>query len=385
MLGACNLKINKMKFLYTKYYIRNTLVLITLFLITLMIVSLIGLKTQAKTKLVSPVAKITQDNSPENAKSLSDYITTSQKFLNQARFLANNNPQQTPEQKQEIIDKIRKALEMINQGVRTYPDDDRVYAQRANIYQSMTPFMPEASQFALIDLLEATQINSKNPDYYRRLADLYQQSGDFENAASAYFNAYHLLPTDNQTLYHLAVALEKSGQVDKAIRYYDKLISLLSPDDQDLEVIKKQKANLEKLLLEANLDQLSEPGMEMVPQKPASSSQPVLGTEELPLEEAAIASQLILASPEEKTAGGAATSYLTTNARTGQGVLTAGKTEVVIANQNVSDNRQIIIVPSTSTQNRVLYLAAKQEGWFKVKIDLPLDQNIEFNWWIIGE
>ena len=383
MLGACNLKINKMKFLYTKYYIRNALILIILFLITLMIVSLIGLKTHAQPKLISPTSKITEQSNTEQERSLSYYIVTSQEFLNQARSLANNDPDQTPEEKQAIMEKVELALNVINQGIKVYPADDRVYAQRASIYQSLIPFVPEALKYGLADLTQATQINSKNPDYYRRLANLYRQAGDFENAASHYFNAYRLSPTDNQTLFDLADSLEKAGQIDKAIRYYDKLIALLPTNDQNLEALKKQKANLETLLVNSNLEQLSEPGMEMVPQKPVNNPQPIMGTEELPLEQAALASQVIIASPEEKQTS-TSVGQTQVNAKTGLGILPAGKTEIIIQNKNVTNDKQIIIVPTSDTQNKVLYLLAKKENeWFKVAIDKPINQDIEFNWWII--
>ena len=363
-----------------------------IFLIILMVVSLIGLKIQAKPKLVSPVAKVAQNEPEENKKrSISYYITTSQEFLNQASSLANNNSDQTIEQKQEIIDKVEKALAIINQGIQAYPQDDRVYAQRASIYQSLIPFIPKVGKRAIADLVQATQINSKNPDYYRRLANLYQQAGDFENAASAFFNAYQLSPTDSQTLYNLAVALEKSGQIDKAIRYYDKLIALLPADDQNLETLKQQKANLEKLLVNANLEHLSEPGMEMVPQKPANVSQPILGTEELPLEQAAITSQVIIASPEEKQLISAAAGEISVNAKTGKGVLPAGETEVQIDNAHITNQSMIYLVPTSETENKVIYVKAKKAavqnkelGWFKVAIDTSVGKDIEFTWWVIN-
>jgi tetratricopeptide (TPR) repeat protein len=374
---------------------KNRLLIISfglgLFLIILIVASLIGLKAQAETKLISPVSKITQNKSAQPDKSISQYITLSQEFLNQARLLANNNPNQTDEQKQAIIEKIERALDVINQGVQAYPLDDRVYSQRASIYQSLTSFLPEAVKFAINDLVQATKINQKNPDYYLRLADLYQKTGDFENAASAYFNAYRLAPANSQTLFNLARALEKSGQIDKAIRYYDKLITLLPADDQNLEALQKQKANLEALLVNSNLEQLSEPGMEMVPQKPTNGSQPILGTEELPLEQATIASKIIIASPEEKSTLSADTGEVSTNAKTGSGILKAGEREVTIKNNHVANDKQIIIVPNGNIQNKVLYLMAKkapstslgQDGWFKVAIDEPINKDVEFNWWII--
>jgi len=366
---------------------KNRLLIISvsigIFLIILIVASLIGVKAQTQPKLISPTSEITQQNNTQPERSISYYITTSQEFLNQARSLANNSPDQTPEQKQEIISKVDKALEIINQGIRTYPDDDRVYSQRASIYQSLIPFVPEAIKYAINDLIQVTQINSKNPDYYLRLANLYGQAGDFENAASHYFNAHRLSHTDSQILFNLALSLEKSGQIDKAIRYYDKLITLLPSSDQNLENLKKQKANLEALLANSNLEHLSEPGMEMIPQKP-NNTKPIMGTEDLPLEQASLASQVIIASPEEKQALSSAVGQTQINAKTGLGILPAGQAEVTIQNKHVTNEKQIIITPTNDTQNKVLYLLAKKAAeWFKVALDKPINQNIEFNWWII--
>ncbi len=124
--------------------------------------------------------------------------------------------------------------------------------------------------------------------------------------------------------------------------------------------------------------------MEMVPQEPSNHPQPIFGTEDLPLEQASLANQIIIATPEEKQALSSAIGQAQVNAKTGTGVLPAGQTEVAIPNKHVTNEKTIIIVPTSDTQNKVPYLLAKKAGeWFKVAIDKPINQNIEFNWWII--
>ncbi|MBU1127410.1 tetratricopeptide repeat protein, partial [Patescibacteria group bacterium] len=193
--------------------------------------AIIGIKTSKTPKIISPSSKLADANNVKGYKSISFYIETSQELLNQARFTANSNSEQTEKQKQEIIEKVKKAINLASEGVDAYPADDRIYAQRAEIYSSLASFMPESLNFAVIDLTQAIAINSKNPDYHRRLANLHQQKQNYNGAASSFFNAYKLEPTNNQTLYNLAFSLEKAGQVEKAVQYYSKLITLLPQDN----------------------------------------------------------------------------------------------------------------------------------------------------------
>ena len=61
----------------------------------------------------------------EGKQSVSHYITSSQEFLNRARFLANNNQNQTPEDKEKIIKTINTALDLANQAIDLYPSQSQ--------------------------------------------------------------------------------------------------------------------------------------------------------------------------------------------------------------------------------------------------------------------
>lgn len=369
-----------------------------IFLIILAAAALAGRQAQSKPKLVSPVAKIAQSEAPKNEKSLSHYITVSQGFLNQARSLADKTADQTPKQKEEILTKIEAALTTINQGVQAFPQDDRGYGQRAMIYQAITPFVAQAADHAMADLNQAIQLNPHHPDYYQQLGQLHQQAGNFAAAATAFFNHHRLSPIDQQNLYNLAYCLEKSGQIDKAIRYYDQLLTLLPADDESLGQLQKQKAALEKLLTGSRLEHLSEPGMELVPQ-PADTAPPILGTEELPLEQAALTQTIIIASPEQTIVDTVSTDEVLTNAKTGTAVLAAGETEIQIFNQQMTDQALVYVAPLSEAENKVLFVKAKkgttlieqtttdnpdEMGWFKAGIDQAISKDIEFKWWIIN-
>ena len=260
--------------------------------------AIVGIKTSKTPKIISPNSKLADADNIKNHKSISFYIETSQELLNQARFTANSNSEQTEKQKQEIIEKVKKAINLASEGVDAYPADDRIYAQRAEIYSSLASFVPESLNFAVIDLTQAIAINSKNPDYHRRLANLHQQKQNYNGAALSFFNAHKLEPTNNQTLYNLAFSLEKAGQVEKAVQYYSKLIALLPQDAQDLTEIKSHKKVLEELIASADLKYINSPLEEDLLNE-SEDDYSLMGLEELPLEQAMAYNNLVIASLEE--------------------------------------------------------------------------------------
>lgn len=74
---------------------------------------------------------------------------------------------------------------------------------------------------------------------------------------------------------------------------------------------------------------------------------------------------------------------INTNSLAGKAVLPANKESVRINNSKVSDNSLIYITPITSTQNKVLYIKAKGQGYFEIGFSETLENDVEFNWWII--
>lgn len=372
-------------------------------------------KPRPQPPLVSPLPTSEEENKTsissaeeKTYQTVSYYITTSQQFLNKAQELSlqtsggENSPrQQTPEEKQKIIELINQALDIINQGIAAYPLDDRVFAQRAAIYQALTPIFPESGKLAAQDLKEAIKLNNQNPTYHTRLAQLYLAGGDFEGAALSFYNAYLLAPTDLQILYNLADTLEKGGQLTKAAVWFEKLLGLLPANDQNQEKIRQRLTALKEAINKANLKYLTSPGQLAVPAA-SSKEKEIIGTQELPLEQAALASKIIIAEEKEANNAGQASAEVSLNALSGEGIIPAGKTEITIYNNNVKATSKIVIVPLEGDfKNRVLFVAAKKAslpeclpettpgvaregcGWFKVGVDSPPKDEIKFKWWII--
>jgi hypothetical protein len=81
------------------------------------------------------------------------------------------------------------------------------------------------------------------------------------------------------------------------------------------------------------------------------------------------------------------------NNSTGQAEILAGQTEVKIKTARLTENSMIYVTPLTSTNNQVIYVKNKllnseftdeNEAEFTVGFDLPLNKDVQFNWWIIN-
>jgi hypothetical protein len=98
----------------------------------------------------------------------------------------------------------------------------------------------------------------------------------------------------------------------------------------------------------------------------------------------------IIAAHDNYLENGSYTPAIETNATAGVALLPANETEIQVYNPSVTELSLIYIVPTTDTQNKVLFVKAKkgvtpeEKGWFKVAIDKAIKEDIQFNWWIIN-
>lgn len=352
-----------------KYYL-----IIPASLLIVIVVFIFLAANQPKPGLLSSVSPVqTQSAAAEPEKSLLYYINASQELLNKARILS-SDADQTPEEKQEILDTVKLALKFITKGIAIYPNDDRAFAQRATIYEAVIPINADFRKTAILDLNRAVEINGQNPAHLQRLANLYLQVPDFGNAAKIWYKAYLISPVDVQILYNLADALEKSGQGVQSFHYFEKLISLLPENDTNLSTLKERQQGLAKLIQDSNTQ----------PAPPDQKTEP-LGIEDLPLEQAATNNQVIIAAGNDSPQSNQSSS-LETNAKSGEAVLPANEAEVTVKTPLVRDDAFIYIKATSETQNKVIYVSAKnpETGYFKVAIDTPVGFEIKFNWWIIN-
>ncbi len=103
--------------------------------------------------------------------------------------------------------------------------------------------------------------------------------------------------------------------------------------------------------------------------------------------------KLIIASEEAKSDTAVVETSVVTNSTTGTATLPAGATRFTIRNTQLQADSLVYLTPTSSTQNRVLYVVNKtadnpetpeNEASFVVGLDSAINQDITFNWWIIN-
>ena len=92
---------------------------------------------------------------------------------------------------------------------------------------------------------------------------------------------------------------------------------------------------------------------------------------------------LVIAGADTATASANLFGEIETNATAGHAKLNAGEVEITIRNNKVTNYTLVYVTPTSSTQNNVLYVKAKDNGFFKVGFNQAIDIDAEFNWWII--
>jgi hypothetical protein len=94
---------------------------------------------------------------------------------------------------------------------------------------------------------------------------------------------------------------------------------------------------------------------------------------------------------EQLTATGSGT--VDTTKPTGRAKLSATQTEITLKSELITPQTLIYITPIGSTNNQVLYVKSQtpenpntlaKEGEFKIGVDQPLAQDIEFTWWLVN-
>lgn len=97
------------------------------------------------------------------------------------------------------------------------------------------------------------------------------------------------------------------------------------------------------------------------------------------LENFVIATDISTATEEAEIIEG----QIVSNSIAGKAILPANAENIRINNNKVSQNTLIYITPISSTENKVLFVESKGQGFFEVGFSDTLDSDVEFNWWII--
>ena len=95
------------------------------------------------------------------------------------------------------------------------------------------------------------------------------------------------------------------------------------------------------------------------------------------------ADNFLIASTATSSSSAIVNGEITTNATAGEAVIPALQGEITIRNQKVKTQSLIYITPTSESENQVLYVKSKGDGFFKAGFKNPISQDTTFNWWIV--
>ncbi|KKU44577.1 MAG: hypothetical protein UX62_C0058G0003 [Microgenomates group bacterium GW2011_GWA2_46_7] len=93
--------------------------------------------------------------------------------------------------------------------------------------------------------------------------------------------------------------------------------------------------------------------------------------------------ELIIASGQEPVSA-TASSVTDSNATIGTATLPAHESSIAIASTKMDNYTLVYLTPVSDTKNQVLFVQSKQEGvGFTVAVPSPVNQDIQFNYWLV--
>jgi Flp pilus assembly protein TadD len=334
--------------------------------------------------VITPLSKnLAQVSSQPSIQEAAYYINIAQKFLARAEELSQSKSQ-TPPDKEKILIAVQNSLETISEGINHYPKDDRLYAQRAKIYQGISSFSPNALEAAVNDLEQARKLSPQNPSYPKTQSQILAQMGKNQEASFYAKITYEIEPQNLQNLADLGQSQIRAGEISQAISSYKTLISLLPKDSQEITVFEKEILTLKKLIAQASQDFQLQPTSELTPKLENVPAD----IELLPKEQASLPQNLIIASSQEESKS-SQSQEANLNAIAGEATIPAGENEITIYNSNLTGQDKINLAPEGDIDNQVLYIKSKVANpdsgspYFVVALSKPLSSELTFKWWII--
>jgi len=307
-------------------------------------------------------------------KSIQHYLLTSQQYFSSAlqKQKSTNTDDQTS-----TIDDLNNSILAATSAIKEFPQDYRGYLQRAQIYQSLVDSKPEFLSQAISDLNTSYKLNSNSSEITHLLASLYAKQGDVQNTLAFLNQSIIIEPTKAQNFYDLAKIQQQAGLLNQALQTYTQLLTLVSDSTQKTQ-IETEKIALEKLVAQ-------NPGQSNVTTTPSLPSSTINTTTNLdsPLIQALADSSLIVASPEEETKI-EVKNQTQSNSLAGNSTLLANQKEISITNTNISSTSQVYVTITKGGKNQNLQVLSKSNGSFTVGLDSPINEDIEFKWWIIN-
>ncbi len=329
--------------------------------------------------VISPSVPISQQQDTEIPtptqvpKSIQHFLLTSQQYFSQALQLQNTQANQT-----QIIAALNQSLAAANNAIQDFPTDYRGYEQRGRIYQSLLDSKPDLITQTLSDFTMAAHFNPTSAELTHTVANLYAKKGDLADTLSYLTKTITLEPTKAQNFYDLAQLQQQAGLIADAASTYSQLLTIL-PDPTQKQQVQNQLTSLQQLLSKNKTT-------------PSPLTSPAVGgsptliptiTTTGPTIQADSGQGLIIAAPATASAV-IVTGQTQSNALSGDGTLIPNQVSFTLTNTNITSHSQILVSLTQGGKNQTLKVLSKSDGACTIGFDVPINENVQFKWWIIN-
>lgn len=301
-------------------------------------------------------------------KSIQHYLLTSQQLFTQA--LQNQSDQNS------AIELLNKSILAATEAIKEFPTDYRGYQQRGRIYQSLIDSKPELINQSISDLASAQKLNPDSAEITHTLASLYAKKGDAQNTILYLNQTVALEPTKAQNFYDLAKIQQQSGLFPQALETYSRLITLITDPNQKIQ-IESEKSTIEKIISE-------NPSLKKT--SPSSSTtndpSPTISIDSPTIQALADGGLIIAAPDEDKNIE--VKNQTDSNSYSGNASLLANQKEISISNNKLTSTSQVYVTATKGGKNQNLQVLSKSDKSFTVGFDSPINEEVEFKWWIIN-
>ena len=298
-------------------------------------------------------------------KSIQHYLLTSQQYFSKAN-------------QSQSVDDLNQSIIAATDAIKEFPNDYRGFYQRGRIYQSILASQPQLFSQVISDLSQAQKLNPNGAEITRSLASAYAQNGDAQNTINYLSQTISLEPTKAQNFYDLALIQQQTGLLTQAVETYNQLITLISDPTQKTQ-IEQQRSSLEQLIAQNPNPNPTQSNQTISPiptiDLPTSLDSPTI--------QASTSTGLIVADPQDLNQV-KVTNLTTSNSLSGNNILPAGQAEITIRNSQVTSSSQVYVTITKGGKNQNLQLLSKTNGSFIIGLDNAINEDIEFNWWIIN-
>lgn len=170
-------------------------------------------------------------------------------------ILSKPQDQITDQDKQILVNLIQQAINEGKAAVALNKRRSENWEILARVYQNIINLAQGADNFAIQSLNQAIALSPFDPNLRIALGGIYYSMGNFEEAQKVFELAVLAKPDLANAHYNLAAALRERGQIDKAIKEMEIVISLVEKDSKDYNLATKVLENLKEKKKDTSIPQ----------------------------------------------------------------------------------------------------------------------------------